>query len=344
MTPYRPDALERLAAGILQAVGAPQDVAEQVARSLVQSNLLGHDSHGVLRIPRYVEAVEKGTILPDARPALIRETATTATVDGRWAFGQLTAGYATQVAMAKARGGQTAAVSMVRCNHIGRLGEYTELAARQGLVAFMAGANFGRGATAPHGGSARVLGTNPVSFALPAGETGPVVVDFATSATAEGKLSVARSKGLPVAPGILLDRQGRPSTNPDDFYQGGALLPFGGHKGYGLSVIADLLGRYLSGAERWATDQVTFANLIVAIDVEAFRPLPEYRERVDRRLDEIRAVPPAPGFEEVLIPGEPERRARARRMETGIALPDDTRESLQALAARLHVPMPAACA
>lgn len=195
MVPYRAADLERLGAGILHAVGAPQDVAEQVARSLVLSNLLGHDSHGVMRIPRYVEAVEKGTVLPAARPTLVTETTTTATVDGQWAFGQITAHHAIQVAIVKARSGQTAAVSVVRCNHIGRLGEYTELAARQGLVAFMVGASFGRGATAPHGGAARVLGTNPLSFAVPAGETGPVVVDFATSATAEGKLSVARSKG-----------------------------------------------------------------------------------------------------------------------------------------------------
>jgi LDH2 family malate/lactate/ureidoglycolate dehydrogenase len=297
-----------------------------------------------MRIPRYVEAVEKGAVVPAARPTLVTETATTATVDGQWAFGQITAHHAIQVAIAKARSGQTAAVSVMRCNHIGRLGEYTELAARQGLVAFMVGASFGRGATAPHGGAARVLGTNPLSVAVPAGETGPVVVDFATSATAEGKLSVARSKGQQVAPGILLDKDGNPSTDPDDYYRGGTMLPFGGHKGYGLSVIVDLLGRYLSGAEGWATDQVTFANLIVAIDVEAFRPLQEYRDRVSRRLQEIKAVPPAAGFDEVLIPGEPERHTWAQRMQTGIAIPDDTRELLQALATRLHIPMPTASA
>ena len=338
---FRPSQLEAIGADIFQAIGAPREVAEQVAHSLVQSNLMGHDSHGVMRIPRYVDAFEKGGLVPSARPAILKETATTATVDGSWGFGNLTAHFATELALAKAGTANVAAVSMVRCNHIGRLGEYTEMAARQGMIAFMLGAIFSRGSAAPYGGARRILGTNPISFAVPTGQSAPVVVDFATTVAAEGKLSVARSKKQRLEPGIILDKDGNPSTDPNDYYNGGMLLPFGGHKGYGLSVIAELVGRFLAGGEAYASSQTSsFSNLIVAVNVEAFRPLAEFQALVNGRLGEIKAIPPAPGFTEVLLPGEPEQRTQTQRGQTGISVPDDTWTTIKEIATRLKIPVP----
>ncbi len=181
---FDPSQLEHFATDIFRATGAPEDIAREVAVSLVLSNLVGHDSHGVLRIPWYLEFVENGTFVPAARPSVKSETATTAIVDGNWAYGQITAGYATRLAIEKARSARVAAVGAIRCNHIGRLGEYTELAAHEGMVAFMVNACFGAEMVTPHGGAARALASNPISFAVPAGEGEPVVADFATSAAA----------------------------------------------------------------------------------------------------------------------------------------------------------------
>jgi LDH2 family malate/lactate/ureidoglycolate dehydrogenase len=332
--------LERLSTQIFTSVGAPSDIAEHVARSLVMSNLMGHDSHGVLRIPSYLEAIDKGTCVPAARPTTGRETPTTAIVDGNWAFGQVTAHYAARVAIEKARSTQVAAVSVVRCNHIGRLGEYTEMAAREGMLAFMAGGTFNAGPVAPFGGAGRVLGTNPIAFSLPGAEGEPLVADIATSVAAEGKLRVARAKHQPVPPGTILDKDGNPSTNPEDFYNGGVLLPMAGHKGYVLSVIVDLLGRYVGGGEKLITADISFGNLMVVVNVAAFRPLEEFEAAVGERTKQIKGVKPAPGFSQVLLPGEIERRTREQRIQEGISLPEDTYLQLQGIADRLGVEMP----
>ncbi len=339
---YSPEQIEKLSAGIFKAVGAPTDIAEHVAHSLVVSNLMGHDSHGVLRIPSYLEAVEKGTTVPAARPSVVSETETTAQVDGNWAFGQITASFATKVAIEKASAHQVSAVSISRCTHIGRLGEYTEMAAQRGMFAFMVGGTFNAGPVAPYGAASRVLGTNPFSFALPGPKDEAVVADIATSVAAEGKLRVARAKGISVAPGTILDKDGNSSTDPNDFYAGGVLLPFGGHKGYVLSVIGDLLGRHIAAAEKANMSDVYFGHFLVVVNVAAFRPLADFDEAVSARLGEIKAAKVAPGFSEVLLPGEVERRTRAARSVEGIMLPDDTVQRLTEIAQKYDLPMPEA--
>jgi len=342
MPTYSSDQIARLATGIFGAVGAPPDIAEQVAVSLVESNLRGHDSHGVLRIPSYLEDVENRTTVPAARPSVLSETETTAVVDGNWAFGQITAYLATAVAIEKARTNQVAAVAIIRCTHLGRLGEYTEMAAHQGMFAFMVGGSYNAGPVAPYGGASQVLGTNPISFALPGPNDEAVVADIATSVAAEGKLRLARAKGQSIAPGTILDKDGNPTTDPNDFYAGGALLPFGGHKGYSLSVIVELIARLIAGGEKMAAPrEVTFGNFLVVINIAAFRPPAEFVEAVAARIGEIKAVKVAPGFTEVLMPGEPERRTRTKRAAEGIVLPDDTCQRLAELAAKYGLRMPA---
>jgi len=340
MPTFSTSQLETLATKIFAGVGAPPDIAQHVAKSLIQSNLMGHDSHGILRIPSYLEAIDHGTCVPNARPSVGNETPTTAQVDGNWAFGQITATFATKLAIEKARTAMVSAVTVVRCNHIGRLGEYTELAAREGMVAFMAGGTFNGAAVAPFGGASRVLGTNPLAMAIPGTVEGPVVADMATSVVAEGKLRVARAKHQTIAPGTILDKNGKPSTDANDYYEGGTLLTFGAHKGYVLSVIVDLLGRALTDGQKAATNGVSFGNFLFVVNVEAFRPLAEFQAEVAERLHEIKSAKPAPGFSEVMVPGEPERRMKAKRSEEGVVLADDTVTALKQVADRFNVAMP----
>ncbi len=338
--------LRRIASVIFAAAGTPQDIADYVAGSLVESNLMGHDSHGVIRVPRYVEFIRTGRIIPGARPEIVKETATTAVVKGNWAFGQLTARFGAEVAIRKARENQLAAVGLVQTNHIGRLGEYTALLAEAGLVGILTTGGWRPpiAGVAPYGGAGRALGTNPYSFAVPTGRRGTVLVDFATSMVAEGKLQVARAKGTPLPPGFILDKDGNPSTNVEDYYAGGMLLPMAGHKGFALSLLADLVGAALSGADAYATPQDQTGSFMIAISVGAFRPLAEYTAVVDHRLGEIKDVPPAPGFAEVLIPGEPELRMKATREREGIALPDNTWRALVETGRQLGVEVAGATA
>ena len=337
---YTHKQIEELAAAIFEAAGAPQDIAAHVARSLVESNLQGHDSHGVLRIPQYLESIDKGALIPAARPSIANETATTAVVDGNWAFGQITAHYATTVAIEKARTQQVAAVTVIRLNHLGRLGEYTEMAGQNGMFAFMAGGMQKPGPVAPYGGAAGILGTNPLAFSFPSSGDDTVVVDMATCVVAEGKLRVARAKGIQVAPGTIIDKDGKPTTDPEDFYAGGAILTSAGHKGYSLSVVAEMMGRYVAGGEKHGGKDVTFGAFLTVVDLEAFRPVADFQEAVGARANEIKGVKLAEGFSEIMMPGEPEQRTRAKRLAEGIPMPEDTAQTLSTVAAKLGVPMP----
>lgn len=323
---FSADQLRAVTKAVIGAVGAPEDIAEHMAQSLVRSNLMGHDSHGVIRIPAYVDMVEQGRYKASARPEIMRETPTTAVIRGNWAFGQVAAKFATEVVIAKAKEMNLAAVGLLECNHIGRLGEYSEAIAREGMIAQVVTGGFSNpwNGVAPFGGAGRCFGTNPYSFAVPAANHAPLVADFATSVIAEGKLQVARAKGIQVAEGIILDKEGKPTTNPNDFYEGGVMLPFGGHKGYALSVMADMFASLLFGAETMAEPPNTVGTFMLAIKIDAFRPFAEFAQAADRRFDQIKSVPTAPGVKEILLPGEPEACTMAVRQAEGVPVPDDT--------------------
>jgi hydroxycarboxylate dehydrogenase B len=343
-----PDVLRAAGTRIFGAVGAPDEIAARVAHSLVGANLAGHDSHGVIRIPSYVRAVRSGEVIPDASPELVRETEVSAVVDGGWAFGQLTAERATRVAMDKAREHGIAVVAAVRCTHIGRLGEYAEMGAAEGMIVFLAagGLTGKRGQVAPYGGGRGVLGTNPLAFGFPGGsdEFPVLLADFATSAVAAGKIMVARAKGAPLPPGSIQDAEGRPSTRADDYASGGSLLPFGGHKGYGLMVVVELLGRVLTGSSGYAENgrggdvYGQSGTLVLAMDPGLFRDRAEYDRDADATLRRIKGIPPAPGIDEVLLPGEPERRARADRERSGVPVEEATLEAIRETAASVGLP------
>ena len=338
------EVLHRLTTAIFVATGAPEPSAVEVADVLVDNHLAGHDSHGVLRIPQYLQAIDDGLLDPAARPEVLEETAVTALVSGNWSFGQVAANTAADLATEKALAERIACVSVVKANHTGRLAAFTERGARRGVAMFMAVGTVERPRTAPFGGAAAALGTNPVAFSIPNGDGPPVSLDYATSAIANGKIKVAEAEGKPLPEGVVLDKDGRPTTDPRDYFEGGFLLPFGGHKGYALAVIADLLGTALTGADAFPAAVPRSGLFIFAVAADAFRDRAAYEQGVAAVLERITSVPPAHGFDEVLLPGAPEARARAEREEHGIPVADTTWDAVTEAARGLGVDLDAVLA
>ena len=303
---------------IFMALGAPRASAECVTEILLRAQISGHPSHGVLRVAQYSQEIRSGKLDPIADPEVVRETSVTALIDGKCGFGQVIASRALQVAMEKVREHGLAAVGTTRSYHIGRLGDYAEQSARKGFIALLwANGMVPPGRVTPYGGKKGVLGTNPMAAGIPADETGAqIVVDFATAAIAEGKIRVARAKGEPIPAGMAIDSEGNECTDPEQFYQGGAILPFGGHKGYGLSVLCDVLAGLVTGSATPCMQDYEPSNslFMILLDPQCFCPLPEFRRDVLSFANKVKSIPPAEGHEEVLLPGEPEyRAARANR-------------------------------
>ncbi len=337
MPRYAPDAIQELARTIFAAAGTPTDIAEFMAYSLVLADLSGHPSHGVIRIPQYLELIAAESVLPAARPTLIKETDTTALISGNKGFGHFTGKYATEVAIAKAQLSGVALVGLCEVNHLGRVGQWSEMAAEAGVLAIVAvGGGGGAGAGAPFGGGARALSTNPISAGVPNPHGHPIVMDFATTSTAEGKLRVARDKGAQLPPGQILDKHGNPSTEPADFYAGGMMLPAAAHKGYGLALLVESLGAAVTGT--YASESgLLMGGCIIAIDPGSLVGGQTYGEGVGQLVERMHATPAAVGFERVLVPGEPESLNRARNREAGIEIAAATAAHIRDAAAKLSV-------
>lgn len=330
-------------ARIFHAAGVSTAVADQVAASLVASNLAGHDSHGVVRVMQYLGAVERNETDAHATPLITHQTAVMATIDAQRAFGQVAGAFAMQTALDKARVAGLAAVALHNSSHVGRLGEWVEMAAAEGMIglAFCNGGRSG-GIVAPFGGAARRLGTNPIAAAVPLAGRPPFVLDFATSAVAEGKVRVARNGGKEIPTGWVLDKDGNPTTNPADLYEGGMLVPAAGHKGYSLSLLVDLLGGMLTGGGSAPQSGTMQSNgvLFIVLDVAAFRSPEEFQAEAAELAERIKSTPPAPGFSAVLLPGEPEQQTAAQRRANGVPLDDGTWAQLVAEAERFGVTVP----
>ena len=313
------DPLTVLAKSILIAAGTPDDIADCVAQSLVSANLKGVDSHGVMRLDWYLEQIRERVILPAGRPSVQMEKGSSAILRGNGAFGIYGMRMTAELAVKKARERQISAVALTDVGHTGRIGQFAEQIAAEGMFGLiLGGGNHERwGCVAPYGGRKPLLPTNPYALALPAGKHGAVIADFATSAVATGKLRLHRASGKPVPLGWILDRNGQPSTVAEDFFQGGMQLPAAGPKGYGLSVLAEMIGESLLGPPR------EFNWLVVALDIGVFRAMGEYSQSCEAFLDELKSVPPAPGFKQVMIPGEPEAQTEWERRERGIPIPDE---------------------
>lgn len=331
--------LTRLSQLILEAVGTPEHLAAIVAESLVDANLAGHDSHGVIRLPSYIAGVRKGQVHPGARAQVHSLSGACARVDGAWGWGQPAARLATDTAVDLASSQGTAVVAIGRCNHIGRLGEYVERLSGAGMMGVVICNS--PAAVAPYGGYTRLLGTNPIAWSAPRrpGKP-PLVMDFASATIAEGKLRVAHAAGEQAPPGAVVDREGRPSLDPAAYYDGGALTTFGGHKGFGLSVMAELMGGILSGSQPSALPGYDNGNgtVVVAIDVARFLPMDTFLDQVEEFCEVIGSAPPAPGVEKIVMPGEPESRTRQRRSEGGIPVSAATHKAIAELASALGLP------
>jgi hydroxycarboxylate dehydrogenase B len=343
MPTRRAEDLHSLGVAIFTALGATAENADGVMASLVGANLAGHDSHGVLRIPSYVEAIRAGQLRPAASPTVTHETPATAVVNGAATFGQLGARLAATIAAGKARDLGIGAASAFGCAHTGRIGEWAETGAREGFVTFAAASGaHGPYQTVPFGGRERALGTNPFAWAIPrAGGAPPILLDYATSAVARGKLLVARDAGKPVPEGWIIDRDGRPTTDVEDFFGGGALLPFAGHKGYAMSVIVEMLAVGLSNGQRTPPDGQDSCLFVACFAPSAFVGADDFARSIDRIAARLEEQQPAEGVEAVLLPGEPETISRRERGRVGIPLADATWAAITRVARELGVEHPA---
>jgi uncharacterized oxidoreductase len=345
--------LEDFGRRLFRSMGASGPVAATVARHLVGANLTGHDSHGMLRIPQYVAEADRGSLIPSAKAAVTMEKGAVGMIDAGHGFGHSATALAMEWAAERALRFGIAAAAIRRTNHIGRLGEYAELAAARGVIGIATVGILGGGGVTPFGGRGRYLGTNPWAIGVPS-TAEPMIYDAATSAVAEGKLRVARSKGAAVPAGAIVDSAGSPSLDPADYYAGGAMLPLGGalagHKGYGLALAAALVGSLAMIEDAEATTAGTSATpadapwlagaFVIAIDPEWFGGAERYRTAVSIALAGLRRQPPAEGVAEILIPGDPERRSRAARERDGIPVPDPVWSDLLEIANRYGLTPP----
>jgi uncharacterized oxidoreductase len=321
-------------------------VAHRVAESLVEANLMGHDSHGVIRIPQYIEMVGDGRVNPRAEPRVVRETEGTAVIDGGWQFGQVTARFAMAAAIAKAERTGTAVVQLYQSGHVGRLGEYAAQALEHGMVGMVTTNNHGGGQVlSPFGGIARRLSPSPIAIAVPGGPDFPIVLDMTTSVVAEGKVRVKRARGEKLPEGWILDAEGRPSTNPADLYGPpvGSLTPLGGaaaHKGFGLAFIIDILSGALGGGGCSRKDPPPLRGngvFLQAINPAAFGTVERFTAEVAGLVEYVKSSPAAPGFDRIRIPGEVEHETRRERLRRGIEIEDETWQKIEATAAELGV-------
>ncbi len=332
------DTLHRLALDLMLTTGATPEAARSVADSLLNANLAGHDSHGVLRLPAYLAGARDGHLVADATPCLISKSGAVAIIDAADGWGQPAMWLATRAAIDCAREFGLGSAVVRRSYHIGRVAPYVEAVAQEGMIG-MAMANAAP-AVAPYGGRARVMGTNPFAWAVPrAAGKPPVCLDVATAGIAEGKLRVARAKGLTVPAGNVIDSAGRASVDPADFYADGALVPFGLHKGSGISLLAQFIGRGLAGLDTsiYSGPRGVNGPFILAMDISRFTDPDEFRAQVESQCDAVTACLPAEGFDCVMLPGQPEIATREVRERDGVPVPETTWRELLALAAERGV-------
>ena len=300
MLNFTHDQLRKNGFEIFKAAGATDEEARTVPDLLVESNLAGHDSHGVLRIPQYVRMIQNGDIKPGANIEIVQETPATAIINGYWGVGQLIATKAMQIAIEKAKSCSISSVSVYNCNHIGRLANYALMAVEHEMIAMMmVNGHGGDQGVAPFGGITQRLGTNPIAVALPTkGE--PFVLDITTSAVAGGKIRVKRARKEELPEGWLIDSEGNPTIDPEVYFTGGALLPLGGvlgHKGYGLGLVVDILAGALSEAGCSRVDAPRSGNGIwtCVINIKNFTPIDEFKDRVHLLFEYVKSSPTAPG-------------------------------------------------
>jgi len=332
---------------VFARAGSSPDEARIVADHLVDANLKGHDSHGVIRVAKYVEWVRSGQLLPNQHAAIVKDSAALVVLDGGFGYGQVIGREAMDLAAERARRGGLCAVAIRNAGHLGRIGAWPEQLAQAGLVSihFVNTSGFGI-LVVPHGGSDRRLSANPIAAGAPRPGRAPLILDIATSTIAEGRIQLARNRGESLEPGLVVDGSGQPTTDPAALYTDppGAIFPFGGHKGSGLSVFCEILAGSLTGGRSSHPENPTAGRLVnnmlsLAFDPAAF-PDNTFDEDVMRLAAWTKASSPLETGGEVLLPGELEERIARDRRRTGVPIDPETVRHLAASAASLGVAVP----
>ncbi len=328
------DELSDLATAIFEKLGCDADIARMTAEHLVEASLSGVESHGFMRVIQYAEQMESGYMSPSGRPSLYQNERGAWIVNGHDGIGIPAVQMAVDKAVELAKESGISVVAVEHCGHTGRVGAFVESGAEAGCLTICIGGGGNKNwpQVAPYGGIKGMLPTNPYAFGIPGGDRGPVVLDFATAKIAGGWIYAAKSAGVDLPADSVIDKLGNPTRNPDDYFDGGAILPMAGPKGYGLALMAEMIGEVMLGP---ATTEINW--LLVCIDTTLYKDGATYQKLAEELLDEIRKSPPAAGFEKVEIPGEREREMESRNRPLGIAIPEKTWEQIGALAKRLGV-------
>jgi len=319
---------------ILEAKGCAADVSGAVTEHLMDADDCGVESHGSWRILQYADYYDTGYLKADTRAELLQNERGAWIVDGHDSIGIPAMTMATDHVCGQAKANGLAAVALRNVGHTGRLGAFAEKAAEQGLLLIIIGGG-GRRAwrlVAPYGGAKALMSTNPYSIGIPGGERGPVVLDFATSAAAAGWIYGAKIAGSTLPDNVLIDKDGNPSNDPNAYFDGGAILTAGGAKGYALSVAAEMIAEAMLGP---VTTECNW--LLIALDCSLYREANAMQSTAEEILAELRACPPAAGFERVEVPGERERDRRARNAGQAISLPQATWQKIEAMHGALAV-------
>ena len=337
------ETLQQLVSEIFSAAGCSGEEAARIGLYLVRANLTGHDSHGVIRVPRYVQWMGTGRLVPGQQLSVVAENPAMAVVDGNFGFGQTIGPQAVQMGIDKAARSGAAVIALRRSGHLGRIGDWAEMAAEAGQVSIHFVNVSGSLLVAPFGGASRRLATNPIAIGVPVPGEPPLILDFATSTVAEGKVMVAFNGGKPLPEGCLIDDQGRLSADPAVFYGeqpnraapdpslgSGAIRAMGEHKGSGLSFMMELLAGALTGSGCAGPGERPLVNgmLSVYLARERFDTEDGFAGEVHSYVEFFKSAKPAQAGGEVLVPGEPERRSRRTRLKEGVPLSDETWRSI----------------
>lgn len=349
------DEMRRFITAIFVAAGCTVDESDRIAENLVDASLRGHDSHGVIRVPRYVHWLQTGNLNAGRDVSVVTDSGALLVVDGHHGFGQTVGPQAVRLGIDRADEHGVCVVGLRNAGHLGRIGRFAEMAAERGQVSLHFVNVAGSVLVAPFGGTERRMSTNPVAIGMPSGDGDPVILDFATSIVAEGKVLVASKGGKPLPDDALVGPDGRPSGDPKLLYGDndpatrpdwrageGALRAFGEHKGSGLSLMCELLAGALtgSGCTGHGYDRIYNGMLSIYMSVERFGNGDAMAAEIERYLSFFTSARPVPGTERVLVPGEPERLRLAERRETGVPLSDDAWQAILDTAAGLGVAAP----
>ena len=340
MPNFTAEELTEICLSVFQKLKIPAAEAEIVTKSMVDANRVGHDSHGVIHLQKYVGELEAELIQPGTPTEILHESASIAVLDGNWGFGPVIATRAIELAIQKAKQTDISSIAVSQCNEVGRLGGYACLAADAEMIGLLMTNDHGGGTcVAPYGGIEGRLSTNPIACAVPIEGQDPIVLDMSTSVVASGKIRVKQHRDEALPPGWLIDTEGESTTNADDFYgePPAALLPFGGtvsaHKGFGLSVIVDILSGALTGAGCSQSEDARVGNglFVLVINVASFRGFPGFSAEIQRFINYLKSAKHAAGIDTIRMPGERGWEEQRKREREGIPIDAETWAQIQAL-------------